>query len=160
MTLGESERRKILLVGEDFGNSLAQYHSNRYALTGQSGQRIATLAGLSFPEAYVRVFDRTNVVTRPVDWDDRDAVAHGVERVMSMIAERDRVMLLGRRVAAALEVLDMCLLEWKSWPSWRDGTTVSATVARFPHPSGRNRWWNELGNIELARAFLKNAVKS
>ena len=161
MTRDAWRKRRILLVGEDFGRALPRYRSDRYALTGQSGERIAALAGLEFPAAYARVFDRMNLVALPAEWSDSDAVARGVERVTAMIAERERVVLLGRRVAAALDALDMSLLEWKSWRVRVDGAIVSSSVevARFPHPSGRNRWWNEPANIELARSFLKDVLR-
>jgi len=100
-----------------------------------------------------------NVVTVPDEWDDPDSVARGVARVQAAVAGRQRVILLGRRVAAALDVLSMSLLEWKSWPVPPHGSIVTTEVARFPHPSGRNRWWNEPANVELARAFLKDAVR-
>jgi len=29
----------------------------------------------------------------------------------------------------------------------------------MPHPSGLNRWWNELGNLDKARGFARELVR-
>jgi len=59
------------------------------------------------------------------------------------------VLLIGQGVARAFGV-QAGLLEWVE----REG----AWLAVVPHPSGVNRWWNELRNVERAAAFLRGCL--
>ena len=152
-------RPRILLVGEDFGRSPLRYHSDRYALTGRSGERVAELAGLGFPTEYARVFARSNVVELPSGWSDPDEVRDGLFRLAPMMLRAPRTILLGRRVAAAFGLLDLELLEWKQWQVRSDRPMVAPEISRLPHPSGRNRWWNDPTNVRLAETFLRDTVR-
>jgi len=151
---------QILLVGEDYGDRYSAslcYDAN--ALTGQSGRHIAALSGLTFEE-YTQVYARTNVVTRPYDWDDPRVVALGVARLVPVMIDAPRVILLGRRTAAAFDLLDLELLEWRQWRVRLEDVIVTpgAQISRLPHPSGRNRWWNSPLNASRAEVFLQEAV--
>ncbi len=158
---GARGRRRALLIGEDFGHAHDRYLSDRYALTGQSGERLASLAGLEFPGGYVRLFDRSNVVERPDDWRDPAKVATGVERLTARMLDESRVILLGRRVAAAFDVVDLDMLEWRLWRVRVHGAMVTpgTQIARLPHPSGRNRWWNDQANTQRAQTFMRDTTE-
>lgn len=58
-----------------------------------------------------------------------------------------RIVLLGRRMAAAFRASKRKPLQWQE--------LGGAQVAYFPHPSGANRWWNRDENRAAAVAFLR-----
>lgn len=137
-------RQGLLLVGEDFGHSSARYHQDMYALTGASGRRLVELSGLTRMGFFLAT-KRTNVVELPEHWRDVDLVVAGVRRVQDRMIGR-RTILLGARVASALG--------YDGYPQF----TWDEEVALMPHPSGRNRFWNDPANVERARAFLTAAM--
>lgn len=142
-------RDRVLLVGEDFGNSDPQYHSDVYALTGASGRRITELCGYQGGNKilqYALDFERTNVVTLQPDWKDKEMVRASVYDLLSRMVGR-RTILLGSRVAEAFNLLHLGYFEWTRDPD------VNLIVARAPHPSGRSHWWNDPANVESARRF-------
>jgi hypothetical protein len=60
------------------------------------------------------------------------------------------VLLVGRDVARAFDVPDdHPWMEWREMPTWR------IRYACIPHPSGRNHWYNEAGNIKAVSEFLQ-----
>jgi hypothetical protein len=143
-------RRRALIVGEDYGSLSEHLCKPSYALVGASGRRLASLAGLS-PSEYERRTARFNVVKRPEDWEDRDLVRAGAEATVREILRVDLpVIFLGSRVAEAMGVSATPLYEWALGPQM--------AYARVPHPSGRNRYWNDAASVELARAFLTEAL--
>lgn len=147
-------RDRVLLVGEDFGRSPVEYHTDAAALTGASGRHLARLVGYQGPNEmllYMLDFERTNVVVAPEEWRDRALVARRVAEVSRRMTGR-RTILLGSRVAAAFDAESLPLLEWV--PLVDD----PGHVARVPHPSGRSRWWNDADNTEAARRFLRASV--
>lgn len=139
--------RDLLIVGEDFGNSPVEYHNDFYALTGASGKRLAELAGVHYLNFYM-LTERTNVVELLPQWRDRALVQESVGQIRHRMAGR-RTILLGSRVSAAFGFT----AEPLTWV-----TEADREVARMPHPSGRNHWWNDRQNYESARAFLSEAV--
>lgn len=156
-------RDRVLLVGEDFGNSPAEYHTDAGALTGASGRFLAGLCDYQGPNAMLRYmldFERTNVVELASDWMDRAKVAASVQGILQRMRGR-RTILLGQRVANAFGSPDVPALFWTtlydSLPNvgleWAD-----ARIALVPHPSGRNRWWNDASHREEAKWFLKSAI--
>lgn len=150
--LDRKESVRLLLVGEDHGLNPGTPRTDRYALTGRGSRRIASLAGIA-RETYYRETTRTNVVRHPDDWYDSILVEQGAERVRVMMRDHERTVVLGRRAAHALRLDDVPLLEWWSW--YVDGGG-SRLVARCPHPSGLNRWWNDETRTGAARAFWRD----
>lgn len=142
--------RRLLLVGEDYGYSEERYHYARYALTGASGERLASLAGLTLLELCARTA-RVNVVEYPDDWKDEAKVSRGTALASSLAIELSLpTIFLGERVARAMGVSLVPLFEW------RQGRFP---FARAPHPSGRNRFWNAPANVTRASAFFKDALR-
>jgi uracil-DNA glycosylase len=139
---------RLLIIGEDYGDSVDnEYCVETLALTGQSGQRLASLMGVDLL-TFVEQTDRTNIVTRPADWKDRGAVIIGAARVAKMMRGR-RVLLLGHKVSDVLG-LHPTLFTWTEGPG--------CVYAVLPHTSGRNRFYNSEENVEIARQFLRGEV--
>lgn len=154
-------RDRILLVGEDFGNSDARYHSDVYALTGASGRRLASLCGYQGPNAMLMFaldFERTNVVTLQPEWRDKELVRSSVGEIVQRMIGR-RTILLGSRVAAAFDAEHLPVMEWTKavLPNERTIDWSGALIARAPHPSGRSHWWNDPENVAAARRFWSGA---
>lgn len=141
--------RDLLIVGEDFGNSPVEYHNDFYALTGASGKRLAELAGVHYLDFYL-LTERTNVVELLPQWRDKTLVQESVRKIYEERMAGRRTILLGSRVSAAFGFTAEPL-SWVLVDQHRE-------VARMPHPSGRNHWWNDRQNYESARAFLSEAV--
>jgi hypothetical protein len=81
-------------------------------------------------------------------WEARRAAA--LER-LAWQAD-DRILLMGRRVAAAFRA-ELPYFEWTRL------IESGVDVAVFPHPSGRNRYWNSGERADAARAFLREMVE-
>lgn len=70
------------------------------------------------------------------------------------VAGRARVLLAGRRVAAAWPWrAPSDYLRWEAGPG-------GVLLAVIPHPSGVNRWWNEPEHRDAARRFLRAATRA
>lgn len=109
--------------------------------------------------AYYRRTLRTNVLRYPAEWGDRAAVEAGAERVRRIVVATrvERVVVLGVRAAGALGLASLPLWEWTVVPEhW----TAGAWIARAPHPSGRNRLWNDPDVVEVARGFWTGVLSA
>lgn len=62
-----------------------------------------------------------------------------------------RVVLLGRSVVAAFG------FRFGEWMAWGSAPAGGGEVwwSALPHPSGVSRWWNDRGNVERARGFMR-----
>lgn len=74
-----------------------------------------------------------------------------------------RALLLGRRVVSAFGLSELEPLDWKvidcgRGAGWNRASSPTAQVAFLPHPSGRNRWYNEQRNTDAAREFLRRLL--
>lgn len=145
--------RQLLLVGEDFGKTDPKRHKDKYALTGKSGARIASLMGLTVPQM-ARLAKRTNVVETPDRWRDRDAVLLGIESVRAQLVEYRFVVLLGARVSRAMGLGDRWLVYGPHTWHYVYGTCVAVAA----HPSGRSRFWNDSDNVAVAREFWQDVA--
>ena len=101
---------------------------------------------------YFDAFDRRNLL-RARAWDVRAAR----EAAQALLPELDGrlVVVLGSDVRAALSLPRAEPLSWNE-------TAVSAGVLRwvaFPHPSGRNHWFNQLKNMRAATRLLAELMK-
>lgn len=141
--------KTLFLVGEDYGNSELKYHTDKYCLTGKSGETLAHFAGMDRLEFLART-QRMNVVDMPEDWPIKIFVEAGVARIKANIQPRQSVILLGRRVAEAFGLESLALFEWYPWEH-------SARVALAPHPSGRNRLLNDPMMKHQYQTFMSSA---
>lgn len=133
-------------------------------------RRFWKLAGFLHRSDYLLFFDRANVVGRI--WSEREEpwpreeAAEAAEKIMQLARGRD-VFLLGARVARAFNVaadvpwlssvlrqshehLDFGLVEQVHPPT---------RLHKIPHPSGRNRWWNDRENERAAARYLREQVR-
>lgn len=123
---------------------------------GCAGARLRELFGLSLTE-YLRAFDRTNLGWR--NGSDAAELRAAAWALRPLLAGRS-ALLLGRRVLRAFELGEPEPLSWL-WldcgrgPAWDVRRKRLARVAYLPHPSGRNRWYNEEENVRRAREFLR-----
>lgn len=139
------------------------------ALASQStGRKIADMLCLH-PLEYIAQFDRVNVCPFPqpstiVPREWRSAA----ENLAGFLLRGRRVILLGPNVAECFGVSRGAYeyLEWSDPPSSRSGVAgfragrmgLPFSWAVLPHPSGRNRWYNEQENREAATQFLTNEI--
>lgn len=143
----------ILLVGEAPAPSDGPLAPGE-ALTGSSGRRIASLAGLAWDD-YLALTERVNLFDElPPIWLPYEA-REAARLIIPRMYDR-RTILLGQKVAAAFGLAGgEAMLEWATrWTS----DIAGAEVAIVPHPSGRNRWWNDRANVARASTFLTTAI--
>ena len=140
------------------------------ALASQStGRKIADLLGIA-PVEYMKSFDRVNVcpfprpsTIKPTEW------TAAAENLAGSLLRGRRVILLGPNVAACFGItrLNFDFLSWReAQPSrvtnclgYVAGRSAPFSWAVLPHPSGRNRWYNDEKNRRAAREFLQFEIK-
>ena len=150
-------RKKILLVGEAPGKKVEQ-HPNLWLRPDSSGKNHSANRLLSFTgwtvKQYLEIFDRTNFYetaqNNKLNGNTFPMPRH-FDRAEQLLNRMDtkccgRAVLLGRRVTKAFGMKP----EWFKW--------VGGIVA-IPHPSGRNRWWNNKGNRREAKKFFKKLLE-
>jgi uracil-DNA glycosylase len=125
---------------------------------GRSGARLADLCGLSHA-AFLARFQRTNLIAhypgRRINGDNFPlAAAKCCALAMEPGLVGERVVIVGLQVARAFRVPTEPLFAWR----WVEGAGYLAAVS--PHPSGRNRWWNEAANVEAARRFWSGLART
>lgn len=144
---------RVLVVGECPSPRWAG--DTRMLLASPPFRRIAQLIYVDDHDSswkrYLTEADRMNVLQRVTSarWNaDATTEAATWGRQILQLAEKRTVYAVGRRAAVALGAGDA---EW--------GDRVGSVVA-LPHPSGRNRWWNDSDAhadlYERARAVVKN----
>lgn len=141
--------KRTLLIGE----APARTTVGARPFTGPTGRRLAELAAL----AELRDgFDAVNLLDR---WPGRAgrkgsafplALARPAAEALLPRLRRRRVILVGRRVAAAFWLARLPYLTWAH--------EHGVALAVLPHPSGVCRWWNEPENVAAASAFLREAA--
>lgn len=107
---------------------------------GSVGERLCSILGLTIDE-YLDRFDRVNLCRNA--WDDEAA---WLEAQRIQAEDRERIVLLGRKVHSAFDMDHLPLL-------YRYGRFVI-----LPHPSGRCRVWNNNAAILTARELLHDEV--
>lgn len=140
------------------------------ALGGRStGATLAQLAGLR-PSEYMRRFDRVNLC--PTVRPSTIAIREGrpmAEMLAGSLLRGRRVVLLGANVAECFGLRDPSRAEpcrWYALPEgarewwgvtgFKSGFALPFTYAVLPHPSGRNRWYNEPENRARAERLMRD----
>lgn len=137
------------------GQAPARSAAGKVAFLGDSGRRLAKIAGVTLPELLDRV-DTSNLLAR---WPGRLAkgdafpLAEARRAAAELAAKEDpsrAFLLAGSNVARAFGVSHLGFLRW--------GLLGGRRVAVIPHPSGVSRWWNDARNMARARAFLLREI--
>ena len=125
-------------------------------LSGRTGHRLATLMDMDMEE-FLTTFDRANLFNKfPGKAESgggdafplRQATTNAFKLMQDNPPDNYRaVILLGKNVAKAFNIQKPEFFEW-------GGSTHRPPTVVIPHPSGLNRWWNELSNEKIAREFL------
>jgi uracil-DNA glycosylase len=147
---------KPLIIGQ----APARGNDDKPPFSGQSGARLARLAGVGVSgDVLPEHFDLINLIEAyPGKKGRGDYFDMATAREAAMLI-RDRlrqdpprlVLLMGRKVKRAMGVNgDVEYLEWFN--------LEESLAACFPHPSGLNHWWNEPGNVGLAQGFLRGVL--
>ncbi len=139
---------RVLLIGPAFGRGARP--DSVPLVGGRVGKLLKTLTGLA---DLTEVFEPRNLLNyypgRKGNGDDFHF--HEAKKVADNLDLKGRVVvLLGRNVARCF---GLSKARWFEWHELRGGLV---TVA--PHPSGRNRWWNDPANREQAQAFWRELV--
>jgi hypothetical protein len=134
------------VIGEAPGPSL-----NDELSLMKATRRIAAIVGYDAQELRAR-FEWVNVLDRWPGYGPNGGskfpMREASERAASLareVGDRRRIY-LGKRVATAFRFDEDFFV-------WRDKQVVC------PHPSGLNRWWNSVENVELARTFWQTLLK-
>lgn len=142
------------------GQAPARGHDGEAAFVGtRAGERLARLCGLDSSEELPEHFDLVNVLDRcvepfrPSSPVVRDAGRELLDRIVA--EERAVVVCCGSAVARALGIARSAghrLWEWDNYPGWFAWAIV-------PHPSGRNRYWNDPALVAVAEAWWRELVQ-
>jgi hypothetical protein len=125
---------------------------------------LAELCGVTILD-YYRCFARANLLAT---WPGKDKGGKGdawprelararAEELLPHLGRFKRVVLLGRRVAAAMGCDGAPWFAWSGFGLFDGGAAV---VAVAPHPSRTSRWWNDAGNVAQARTFWAGLAES
>lgn len=133
----------------------ASWTDDSVPLGGRVGKKLGGLMGVRRLD-FLHRFDTANILDEyPGKSGGGDAfpMQKARETASAMdFSKYDLVVMLGRGVQTALGFRSL------DWFEKREKNGV-AFVA-FPHPSGRNRWWNDSANVEKASRFLREELSS
>lgn len=154
-------RRRIVMVGQEPNKATGELKGPGYALTGACGKRLASLCGWEYAIpgerfAYLRAFLRVNVLRLhssryPSDVRASRLASRTASLLKPFLADR-ATLLVGKFTACAFGHH----APWMSWQTTRQG----GRVASIPHPSGRNRWYNESENRAALARFLRRTIET
>lgn len=142
----------LTIIGEAPGGALPVTDEDAN-LVSSAGRNLADIAGWDW-QRYLNRTRRLNLFIDPQDdrkWD-AGAARLSAERIAGRV--EGRIILLGSKVAAAFGASGLPYYQW---------TTIRVAdrdleVARVPHPSGRNRLWNDIDHRARASAFLRGLL--
>jgi len=144
------DRPQILIVWE----CPARRQGRRGALDGDAGRRLARLFGVPH-EDLLRRTRRHNLLDPAPEggsrWPARTAALEAEELFARLGGQGWLWLLLGRRVAEAFG------LPPREWLVWTE--VMVDLAAAVPHPSGRNRWYNDPRRRRRAERFLRPLLR-
>jgi hypothetical protein len=123
-------------------------------LVGMSGHRLAAWAGLSPADFRSRVELVNLFEALPEKWDVRAARERALDLMQGKFVAGARVVLLGSKVAMAFKRHKAEPFAWETYGLAGD----YYAVARMPHPSGENLFWNDPANVRRAERFLRRLL--
>src|SRR5215510_15003453 len=144
------DTRKIGLVGQ----APSRQGDPRKPLAGPNGQKIAQLAGMSYDEliACRRKHLNTHYIGKRGKGEPFDPAKANVNAADVLLDWNvERIVLLGKNVSRCFGFRDL--------PFLAEIRIYGRRFLLFPHPSGRNRWWNERQNERRARQLLQRFLR-
>jgi uracil-DNA glycosylase len=136
--------------------------------SGPSGERLCRLVGVKTLEELRRTFDLKNLNPHPIPKRDRrrgDQFDHklAIDTANRILRSRDTwdgdIVCCGRLVWRSFfpgqRPPDHWLSSYETLVNHTERETTLVVLHYFPHPSGLNRWWNDVGNVLEAAALLK-----
>lgn len=123
--------------------------------TSGTGRNLLKLMGIPI-DRYLTLFHRTNLLHQFPGKHLRDdkfplkKARIAAEAMKPIIGDR-KLIFVGRNVALAFGYHGP-FHEWRYWDSW--------DVAVVPHPSGRNRWYNDRANLHESEQFWRALIKT
>ncbi len=140
--------RKPLIVGE----APSKNEVTERPIEGRIGRRLARCCGLTLEE-FIERFDRVNLLhvrqdTKEKGFEfDRYAGIAAARTLFNAFYPGQRVLLLGHRVRDSFGVVNKEYFE--------EFYLGSAKAYVLPHPSGVNRWWNDVENEKRMYDFMQ-----
>jgi len=143
---------KVLFLGQAPG---AGWDNNSVPLGGRNARKLGSLVSMSGDE-FLASFDTANLLN-----EYPGAAGSGdyfpMQKAKKVAAtmrfdEYDLIVMLGRNVQTAL---GFPAADW-----FEEINRGKTTFVSFPHPSGRNRWWNSDANQAAATNYLLTALTS
>lgn len=146
--LGPEFNGRIVLIGQAWGRIKSCLRHR--ACTGFFMKKILGISGLN-QHTYFKIFERHNLLDfYPGAVGNGDAFPmHEAKAVVQSYGDflTDRkIILAGRNVAKAFGRGNQEFLKWYG------------NFVVIPHPSGRNRWWNDAGNWVQSARFFRSLV--
>lgn len=130
-------------------------------LLGPSFERLTQFADMRYPRDYLLRFDRVNVQREPGRWNSKAAVERA--RYIVRYAYKRPIILCGRRVIDAFfpdkKVLFLTDLVIEVGKKGFNEEPARSHCLCLPHPSGRNRWWNEASNKTQVGPMLRSFLR-
>lgn len=112
------------------------------ALDGDSGRRLAALAGLE-PEVLYASTERHNLLNHAGEWLRHDEAAVDAAWALAQRSAGRRVLMLGARVAEAFARAMSLQLAGSTLPRFSALRVDGLELVCLPHPSGQNRELND-----------------
>lgn len=151
------ERGQVALIGQAPGPK----GDPTTPLMGRIGRRLAFMMGVGFPDEYVELFARTNLLDEyPGARDGKgdlfsiDDASDPAEKIIDLLEASGggELVLLGKNVASAFG------LKHAEWLKQYDiGGSIRASLV--PHPSGLNHWYNDPKNQRAAKSHLRAVAR-
>lgn len=146
------------------GQAPARVSPEPWHYAAPSTKRLAAVMRCE-PELIRSIFEARNLLTRypgkirrersegPSDRFPWTRARRAAKQMTSTLAGRD-VVIVGARVARCFGLVANVV----GYLKWFHDAELDARVAIMPHPSGLNRWWNDLENQMAAKRFLLRAI--
>lgn len=137
-----------VLIGMNNPLSTRAGHELFPAPEGCTGHRLWTMLHdrtHASRQSYMDTFERRNLV-RGIPWDRTAAKARAYEMSCEFEGTGRVVVLLGQEVRAAFGHPPLLI---------HPQVIGGCTFRQLPHPSGRNRWYNDPDNLKVAELLLE-----
>ena len=147
------------------GQAPARGNDGKMPFAGQSGARLAQLAGVGDDgDSLPPHFSLVNLLskwpgkgTKKGDLFDMRQAKENAQDILMGLERRpaSHILLMGRKVQACFELKGLEYLH--RYSIHRTGFEAHCVIP-FPHPSGVNLWWNDPDNILQAEKVMRKVL--